>query len=290
MGWTVALVECKGLVSVVQVYTAGLRFETEPMVCSHRSVTSAGSQAPLPAAHRLPLQCPLLKPSSEHRSAWTALWQAACLLRPEISPTLWRQRIRRLERITHGRSAVANHLDLDTGLGEVVERVENLAVAVWMSKWLQHLMPPRMLGLTDRFRGVSVSQDAVLDLKSVETCVRSGGVALLARHPQMASLSDPSMSNPEDTTPPIQWVWRVVAGLEGTKAREHSFQSRSVLLLPQDAEGVWGCGYGGRLDALATDSSDSKVSDNLWTWRSVDGGKGTVHVGCVLRVQPIGRV
>ena len=82
--------------SLVQVYTAGLRWETEPMVRTWAPTQDAATALPL---HRLPLEFPVDEPPGDHRSLWTALWQAACLLRPAVSPAQWRTRVRRLARI-----------------------------------------------------------------------------------------------------------------------------------------------------------------------------------------------
>lgn len=67
--------------SLVQVYTAGLRWETEPMV-----MALAQDARSTMALHRLPLTCPLEEPPGDHPTLWTALWQTACLLSPEFSP------------------------------------------------------------------------------------------------------------------------------------------------------------------------------------------------------------
>lgn len=80
--------------SLVQVYTAGLRWETEPMV-----MALAQDAASTTSLHRLPLACPLEEPLGDHQSLWTALLQAVCLLRPQVSPAQWRPRVRRLARI-----------------------------------------------------------------------------------------------------------------------------------------------------------------------------------------------
>lgn len=71
--------------SLVQMYTAGLRWETEPMVMAPTQDARSTT-----ALHRLPLTCPLEEPPGDHHTLWTALWQAACLLRPEVSPVQWR--------------------------------------------------------------------------------------------------------------------------------------------------------------------------------------------------------
>lgn len=80
--------------SFVHVYTAGLRWETEPMVKA-----LAQDAAPTTPLHRLPLVCPLEESPGGHHTLWKALWQAACLLHPEFSPAQWRPRVRRLARV-----------------------------------------------------------------------------------------------------------------------------------------------------------------------------------------------
>ena len=65
--------------SLVQVYTAGLQWKTEPMV-----MALAQDAPSTTSLHRLPLVCPLDEPPEDHHTLWTALWQAACLFRPEV--------------------------------------------------------------------------------------------------------------------------------------------------------------------------------------------------------------
>lgn len=282
-----------GLASVVQVYTAGLRFETEPMVCVRPAASPVGTRELQPSLHRLPLQCPLLEVDEQDSSAWTALWQASCLLRPEVSPVLWRQRIRRLARIIKGFPASADGLEpfarvnSTDGLKSVSLRkaAELKDPVLGMSEWVQRLMPAGMLGTSDRFQGVVVSDSAALDLKSLESCVRSGGVALLAWKRSVATRSALSTQALIGMETPRHWQWRVVAGVEGLKALNRHFQSRSVLLLPQDTEAVWGCGFGGRLDPLVHDVPEHVGCANRCTWRSLDGAKATVEVCRVLLIR-----
>lgn len=283
-----------GLASVVQVYTAGLRFETEPMVCVRPAASPVGTRELQPSPHRLPLQCPLLKVDEQDSSAWTALWQASCLLRPEVSPVLWRQRIRRLARIIKGFPASADGLEpfasgnSTDGLKSVSSRkaAELKDPVLGMSEWVQRLMPAGMLGTSDRFQGVVVSDSAALDLKSLESCVRSGGVALLAWKRSVATRSALSTQALIGMETPRHWHWRVVAGVEGLKALNRHFQSRSVLLLPQDTEAVWGCGFGGRLDPLVHEAPDQLGYADRWNWRCLDGGKTIVEIIQVLQIQP----
>ena len=84
--------------TLVQMYTAGLRWDTEPMVWAWAPTRGAATAVPL---HRLPLECPVQEPPCDHHTLWTALWQAACLLRPEVSPVQWRPRVRRLARVAN---------------------------------------------------------------------------------------------------------------------------------------------------------------------------------------------
>lgn len=319
MGWTVGRAEkrvqskANDRASVVQVYTAGLRFETEPMVCTGSAasalgqIDALGSLSQRPNRQRLPLQCPLVEGDWDQHSdvgadseamaaigsTWTALWQVACLLRPEVSPVLWRQRIRRLARIVKGQSASGAGLEAPPGLDNTGLKdaapigLTGTVVAQGMSQWIQRLMPAGMLGVTDRYPGVSVTEGPALELKTLEDCVRSGGVALLGWQrvrPERSGLRDQAQVTAVTSR---HWQWRVVAGIEGLKPLGLHFQSRSVLLLPQEGEAVWGCGYGKRLDPNWLAGGGSRQLAGLWALRGLDGALSTVDVVRVLGVEPL---
>ena len=161
--------------SLVQVYTAGLQWETEPMVIAWAPTRGAATAAPL---HRLPLECPVEELPGDHRSLWTALWQAACLLRPEVSPAQWRPWVRRLVRIDGALVCV----DTKAGAPTQHEPTQDprTALDVRMAEWVHRLLlPAPQMG--DSFRPtISVLESTELDLDAMELCRRQGGVVLIA--------------------------------------------------------------------------------------------------------------
>lgn len=265
--------------SLAQVYTAGLRWETEPMVMAWPSPQDA---APNTSMFRLPMACPLEEPPDAHHTLWTALWQAACLLRPEVSPAEWLPRVRRLNRIA---GALVN-VDTRADASEQHEATQDPMTALdfRMAEWVRRLLLPSPR-TTDSLRpAISVLESAELDLDAIERCRREGGVLLVAwRRAHPAKRGDGC------------WQWRVVAGLEGLEdltARGASanlgkeFQPRSVLLAPQELEAVWGCGYGMRLDPVASLDIASPGSNGRWQLRSLYGGWTAVEVVRVLMLRP----
>ena len=234
------------------------------------------------ALHRLPLVCPLEEPPGGHRTLWTALWQVACLLRPEVSPAQWRPRVRRLARI----AGALVHVDTRADAPEQHEATQDprTALDVRMTEWARRLLlplpPPK-----DLFRpGISVQESTELDLDAMELCRREGGVLLVAwRRVHPAKRGDG------------RWQWRVVAGLEGLEDLTaggasanlgEGFQPRSVLLVPQEAEAVWGCGYGMRLDPAASLETTSPETSSHRQLRSLYGGWTAVEVVRVLMLRP----
>lgn len=263
--------------SLGQVYTAGLRWETEPMVMA--LTRDAASTVSL---HRLPLVCPLEEPPGDHHTLWTALWQTACLLRPEVSPAQWRPRVRRLARIAGALIHVGTMADAPEQ--QKATQDPRKVLDVRMAEWFRRLLLPSPR-TTDSFRpAISVLESTELDLDAMELCRREGGVVLVAWqrvHP--AKRGDGG------------WQWRVVAGLEGLeglRARAASgnvgkgFQPRSVLLVAQEAEAVWGCGYGTRLDPLASLDTTSPETSSHWQLRSLYGSWTAVEVVRVLMLRP----
>ncbi len=263
--------------ALVQVYTAGLRWETELMVMA--PTQDAATAAPL---RRLPLVCPLEEQAGAHHTLWTALWQAACLLRPDVAPAQWLPRVRRLARIA---GALVN-VDTRADASEQHEATQDptTALDVRMAEWVRRLLLPSPR-TTDSLRpAISVLESTELDLDAMERCRREGGVVLVAWqrvHP--AKRGDSS------------WQWRVVAGLEGLeglRARAASgnvgkrFQPRSVLLVAQEAEAVWGCGYGTRFDPLASLDTTPPETSNHWQLRSLYGSRTAVEVVRVLMLRP----
>lgn len=232
--------------------------------------------------HRLPLECPVEEPPGDHRSLWTALWQAACLLRPEVSPAQWRARVRRLARI----ASALIHVETKVDAPEQHEATQGpmTALDVRMAEWVRRLLMPSPR-TTDSFRpAISVLESTELDLDAMELCRREGGVLLVAWqrvHP--AKRGDGG------------WQWRFVAGLEGlenprTKGAPanlgEGFQPRSVLLAPQELQAVWGCGYGMRLDPAESLESTSPETSSHWQLRSLYGGWTAVEVVRVLMLRP----
>lgn len=265
--------------SLVQVYTAGLRWETEPMVVALAPTQDARYTT---ALHRLPLTCPLEEPPGNHRTLWTALWQAACLLGPDVSPARWRPRVHRLARIAGALIHVATKADAPTQREATQD--PRTALDVRMAEWVRRLLLP-LPPPTHLFRpGISVLESTELDLDAMELCRREGGVVLVAWqrvHPAKRGDSG--------------WQWRVVAGLEGLeglRARVASgnlgegFQPCSVLLVPQEAEAVWGCGYGMRLDPLASLDTTSPETSSHWQLRSLYGSWTAVEVVRMLMLTP----
>lgn len=276
--------------SLVQVYTAGLRWETEPMVMAWPPLKDAVSNT---ALHRLPLTCPLEEPPGDHHTLWTALWQAACLLRPEVSPAQWRPRVRRLARVA---SAMIQARETDIvapGQHEEAQATTRRQLDDRMAEWVRRLLPPfRMSTAGPPHSEVSVLESVELDLDAMEACRKDGGVALVAwrRSPVPAPTVRSKPANG-----PRHWYWRVVAGLEGLEgpgARGNSvklegrFQARSVLLLPQEVEAVWGCGYGMRLDPAASLGIPSLGFSSHRQLRSLYGSWTAVEVVRVLMLRP----
>lgn len=153
-----------------------------------------------------------------------------------------------------------------------------------MAEWARRL-PLRFPPPTDSFRpGIFVQESAELDLDAIGRCRRERGVVLVAcRGVQPAKRGDGD------------WQWRVVAGLEGLEdptARGASanlgkgFQPCSLLQVPQEAEAVWGCGYGMRLDPLASLDTTSPETSSHWQLRSLYGGWTAVDVVRVLMLRP----
>lgn len=234
------------------------------------------------ALHRLPLTCPLEEPPGDHHTLWTALWQAACLLHPEVSPAQWRARVRRLARIAGALIRVVTKADVPNQREATQD--PRTALDVRMEEWARRLLLP-LPPPTDSFRpAISVQECAELDLDAMDQCRTEGGVLLVAwRRARPATQGDDG------------WQWRAVAGLEGfedPRARGASanfgegFQPRSVLLVPQEVEVVWGCGYGTRLDPVASLDTTSPETSSNWQLRSLYGSWTAVEVTRVLMLRP----
>lgn len=279
--------------SLVQVYTAGLLWETEPMV-----MALAQNAASTTSLHRLPLAYPLEEPPGDHHTLWTALWQAACLLRPEVSPVQWRPRVRRLARVAN---ALIHEGDTDVvapGAHEAAQATLRTQLDERIAEWVRRLLPSSRMPRVGHFRSeISVLESAELDLDAMEDCLKEGGVTLLAWRRRRDSVSKAKSEPNAANCPPKQgyWQWRVVAGLEGAEGSgdsgnrakpEGRFQPRSVLLLPQEAEAVWGCGYGMRLDPAASLEPPSSGSSGHWQLRSLYGSWTAVEVVRVLMLRP----
>ena len=250
------------------------------------------------ALHRLPLTCPLEEPPGDHHTLWTALWQAACLLRPEVSPVQWRPRVRRLARVAN---ALIHEGDTDVDAPEAHEAAQaamRTQLDDRMTEWVRRLLPSSRMPTAGHVRsGDAVLESAELDLDAMEDCRKEGGVTLLAWRRRRDSVSKAKSQPNAANCPPKQgyWQWRVVAGLEGaegsgdsgTRAKpEGRFQPRSVLLLPQEADAVWGCGYGMRLDPAASLESASPGSSGHRQLRSLYGSWTAVEVVRVLMLRP----
>lgn len=279
--------------SLVQAYTAGLRWETEPMVMALAQVAASTT-----SRHRLPLACPLEEPPGDHHTLWTALWQAACLLRPEVSPVQWRPRVRRLARVAN---ALIHEGDTDVdapGAHEAAQAAMRTQLDDRMTDWVRRLLPSSRMPTAGHVRsGVAVLESADLDLDAMEDCRKEGGVTLLAWRRRRDSVSKAKSEPNAANCPPKQgyWQWRVVAGLEGAEGSgdsgnrakpEGRFQPRSVLLLPQEAEAVWGCGYGMRLDPAASLEPPSSGSSGHWQLRSLYGSWTAVEAVRMLTLRP----
>ena len=279
--------------SLVQVYTAGLRWETEPMVMALAQVAASTT-----SLHRLPLACPLEQPPGDHHTLWTALWQAACLMRPEFSPVQWRPRLQRLARVAN---ALIHEGDTDVdapGAHEAAQAAMRTQLDDRMTEWVRRLLPSSRMSTAGHVRsGGAVLESAELDLDAVEDCRKEGGITLLAWRRRRDSVSKVKSQSNAANCPPKQgyWQWRVVAGLEGAEGSgdsgnrakpEGRFQPRSVLLLPQEAEAVWGCGYGMRLDPAASLESASPGSNGHRQLRSLYGSWTAVEVARVLMLRP----
>lgn len=280
--------------SLVQVYTAGLLWETEPMV-----MALAQNAASTTSLHRLPLACPLEEPPGDHHTLWTALWQAACLLRPGVSPVQWRPRVRRLARVAN---ALIHERETDVdapGQREVAQATVRRQLDDRMAEWVRRLLPSSRMSTAGPFHSeVSVLERAELDLDAMEACRQEGGVTLLAWRCRRDSVFKQKSELRTATGLPEEepWQWRVAAGLEGledagdggNRAKpERRYQPRSVLLLPQETEAVWGCGYGMRLDPAAALDITSPASRDHWQLRSLYGSWTAVEVVRVLMLRPI---
>lgn len=279
--------------SLVQVYTAGLRWETEPMVIAQTQ--DAWSTM---ALHRLPLTCPLEEPPGDHHTLWTALWQAACLMRLEVSPVQWRPRVRRLARVANT-LIHEGHMDINAPEAhEAAQATLRTQLDERMAEWVRRLLPSSRMPTAGHFRSeISVLESAELDLDAMEDCRKEGGVTLLAWRRRRDSVSKAKSQPNAANCPPKQgyWQWRVVAGLEGAEGSgdsgnrakpEGRFQPRSVLLLPQEAEAVWGCGYGMRLDPAASLDTTAPGSSGHRQLRSLYGSWTAVEVARLLMLRP----
>lgn len=281
--------------SLAQVYTAGLQWETEPMVVALAPAQDARYTT---ALHRLPLACPLEEPPGDHHTLWTALWQAACLVRPEYSPVQWRPRVQRL---AHVANALIHEggTDVDApGAHEAAQAAMRTQLDDRMTEWVRRLLPSSRMPKAGHFRSeISVLESAELDVDAMEDCRKEGGVTLLAWRRRRDSVSKAKSQPNAANCPPKQgyWQWRVVAGLEGAEGSGDSgnrakpggrFQPLSVLLLPQKAEAVWGCGYGMRLDPAASLEPPSSGSSGHRQLRSLYGSWTPVEVARVLMLRP----
>lgn len=279
--------------SLVQVYTAGLRWETEPMVMALAQVAASTT-----SLHRLPLACPLEEPPGDHHTLWTALWQAACLMRPEFSPVQWRPRVQRLARVAN---ALIHEGDTDVdapGADETAQAAMRNQLDDRMTEWVRRLLPSSRMPTAGDFRSeVSVLESAELDLDAMEACRKEGGITLLAWRRRRDSVSNQKSELRSATGLPEEepWQWRVVAGLEGLEGAggcgdraepDGRFQPRSVLLVPQETEAAWGCGYGMRLDPAAVLDTTSPGFSGHWQLRSLYGGWTAVEVVRVLMLRP----
>lgn len=281
--------------SWVQVYTAGLRWETEPMVVALAPAQDARYTT---ALHRLPVTCPLEEPPGNHHTLWTALWQAACLLRPEVSPVHWRGRVRRLARVANA-LIHEGETDVDApGVHEAAQATLRTQLDERITEWVRRLLQSSRMPTAGHVRsGGSFLESAELDLDAMEDCRKEGGITLLAWRRRRDSVFKPKFEPSGTNGLPEQddWQWRVVAGLEGLEGHgnrgnraepDGRFQPRSVLLLPQEAEAVWGCGYGMRLDPAASLETPSPVPGNHRQLRGLYGSWTAVEAVRVLMLRP----
>lgn len=167
-----------------------------------------------------------------------------------------------------------------------------------MTEWVRRLLPSSRMPRVGHFRSeISVLESAELDLDAMEDCLKEGGVTLLAWRRRRDSVSKAKSQPNAANCPPKQgyWQWRVVAGLEGAEGSgdsgnrakpEGRFQPRSVLLMPQEAQAVWGCGYGMRLDPAASLEPPSSGSSGHRQLRSLYGSWTAVEVVRVLMLIP----
>lgn len=279
--------------SLVQVYTAGLRWETEPMVIAQTQDARSTM-----ALHRLPLTYPLEEPPGDHHTLWTALWQAACLSRPEVSPVQWRPRVRRLARVAN---ALIHEREADViapGVHEAAQATLRTQLDERITEWVRRLLPSSRMPTAGHLRSeISVLESAELDLDAMEDCRKEGGVTLLAWRRRRDSVFKPKVEPSGTNGHPEQepWQWRVVAGLEGAESSgdsgnrakpEGRFEPRSVLLLPLEAEAVWGCGYGMRLDPAASLEYASPGYSGHRQLHSLYGSWTAVEVVRVLMLRP----
>lgn len=250
------------------------------------------------ALHRLPLTCPLEEPLGDHHTLWFTLWQAACLLRPEVSPAQWRPRVRRLARVASALIQAGETDALGLGAHESALATKRTQLDERMAEWVRRLLPSSRMPTAGHVRsGGAVLESAELDLDAMEDCRKEGGITLLAWRRRRDSVSKAKSQPNAANCPPTQgyWQWRVVAGLEGAEGSgdsgnrakpEGRFQPRSVLLLPQEAEAVWGCGYGMRLDPAASLEPPSSGSSGHWQLRSLYGSWTAVEVVRMLTLRP----
>ena len=249
------------------------------------------------ALHRLPLACPLEEPPGDHHTLWTSLWQAACLMRPEFSPVQWRPRVRRLARVANALIHEGG-TDLDApGAHEAAQAAMRTQLDDRMTEWVRRLLPSSRMPKAGHFRSeISVLESAELDLDAMEDCRKEGGVTVLAWRRRRDSVSKTKSQSNAANCPPKQgyWQWRVVAGLEGLEGAggcgdraepDGRFQPRSVLLVPQETEAVWGCGYGMRLDPAASLEPPSSGSSGHRQLRSLYGSWTAVEVARVLMLR-----
>ncbi|RKR26751.1 hypothetical protein C8C93_1999 [Acidovorax sp. 93] len=253
--------------------------------------------APNTSMFRLPMACPLEEPPDAHHTLWTALWQAACLLRPEVSPAQWRPRVRRLARVAN---ALIHEGDTDVdapGAHEAAQATMRTQLDERITEWVRRLLQSSRKPTAGHFRSeISFLESAELDLDAMEACRKEGGITLLAWRRRRDSVFKPKseLSGTNRLPEPDHWQWRVVAGLEGLEGPGNRggsakpggrFEPRSVLLLPQELEAVWGCGYGMRLGPAASLESASPVSSGHRQLRSLYGSWTAVEVVRVLMLR-----
>lgn len=219
-------------------------------------------------------------------------------MRPEFSQVQWRPRVQRLARVAN---ALIHEGDSDVDAPEQHEETQATVrrqLDDRMAEWVRRLLPSsRMQTAESVHREVFVLERTGLDLNAMEDCRKEDGVTLLAWRRRRESVPKPKSEARAATGLPTQdvWQWRVVAGLEGLEGSGNSdnrtkpegrFQPRSVLLLPQEAEAVWGCGYGMRLDPAAALDATSPGSSGYRQLRSLYGSWTAVEVVRVLMLMP----